>query len=108
LSRKANLKHIILGEPLLSLCIFSLPYPCISLNFLYVFLFPWPRINRAYTCDISWNYGWKLCETKEEVMFDEKMGKVAKGKKKMKKIKKKEKEKEKKEKKKVFFYVEKA
>ena len=39
-------------------------------------------ISRAYTYDISWNYGWKLCEKKEEVMFDEKMGKVAKGKKK--------------------------
>jgi len=53
-----------------------------SLNFLNVFLFPWPRISRAYTCDISWNYGWKLCEKKEEeVMLDEKMGKVAKGKK---------------------------
>ena len=88
LSQKANLKHIILSEPLLSLFIFSLLYPCISLNFLYVFLFPWPRISRAYTDDISWNYGWKLCENKEEVMFDEKMGKVAKGKK-MKKKKKK-------------------
>jgi hypothetical protein len=50
----------------------------------------------VYTYDISWNYGWKLCEKKEEVMFDEKMGKVAKGKKKKKgkpKVKKKEKEK---------------
>jgi hypothetical protein len=54
-------------------------YPCIKLNFLYVFLFPWPRISRAYTSDISWNYDWKLCEKKEEVMLDEKMGKVAKG-----------------------------
>jgi hypothetical protein len=69
-------------------------YPCISLNFLYVFLFPWPRISRAYTYDISWNYGWKLYENKEEVMFGEKMGKVAKGKKKGKK-KKRKKEKEK-------------
>ena len=76
LSQKANLKHIILIEPLLSLFIFSLLYPCISLNFLYVFLFPWPRISRAYTYDISWNYGWKLCEKKEEVMLHEKMGKV--------------------------------
>jgi len=66
LSQKANLKHIILSEPLLSLLIFSLLYPCISLNFLYVFLFPWPRISRAYTCDISWNYDWKLCEKKEK------------------------------------------
>jgi len=82
LSQKANLKHIILSEPLLSLFIFSLLYPCISLNFLYIFLFPWPRISRAYTYDISWNYGWKLCEKKEEVMLDEKMGKVVKGKKK--------------------------
>jgi hypothetical protein len=79
LSQKANLK------PLLSLFIFSLLYPCISLNFLYVFLFPWPRISRAYTYDISWNYGWKLCEKK--VTLDEKMGKVAKGKKKKKKEK---------------------
>jgi len=95
LSQKANLKHIILSEPLLSLFIFSLLYPCISLNFLYVFLFPWPRISRAYTYDISWNYGWKLCEKKEEVMFDEKMGKVAKGKKKKRKEKKEKEEKEK-------------
>jgi hypothetical protein len=96
LSQKANLKHIILSEPLLSLFIFSLLYPCISLNFLYVFLFPWPRISRAYTYDISWNYGWKLYEKKEEVMFDEKIGKVAKGKKKReRKKKKKEKEQEK-------------
>jgi len=75
-------------------------YPCISLNFIYVFLFPWPRISRAYTSDISWNYGWKLCEKKEEeeVMLDEKMGKVAKG-------KKTKKEKKKKRKKKVFLYV---
>jgi hypothetical protein len=73
-------------------------YPCISLNFLYVFLFPWPRIIRAYTYDISWNYGWKLCE-KKEVMFDEKMGKVVKGKK-----KRKEKEKEKEKAKSVPLY----
>jgi len=108
LSQKANLKHIILSEPLLSLFIFSLLYPCISLNFLYVFLFPWPRISRAYTYDISWNYGWKLCEKKEEVMFDEKMGKVAKGKK-----KKERKKKEKRKRKKcsfmfLRFYIEKA
>jgi len=100
LSQKANLKHIIFSEPLLSLFIFSLLYPCISLNFLYVFLFPWPRISRAYTYDISRNYGWKLCENKEEVMFDEKIGKVAKGKK-----KKGKKKKRKKKKKKVFLYV---
>jgi len=81
LNQKANLKHIILSDPLLSLFIFSLLYPCISLNFIYVFLFPWPRISRAYTCDISWNYGWKLCE-KKEVMLDENMGKVIKGEKK--------------------------
>ena len=80
LSQKANLKHIILSEPLLSLLIFYFLYPCISLNFIYVFLFPWPRISRAYTCDISWNYDWKLYEKKEEVMLDEKMGKVAIGK----------------------------
>jgi hypothetical protein len=94
LSQKANLKNIIVSEPLLSLFIFSLLYPCISLNFIYIFLFPWPRISRAYTCDISWNYGWKLCEKKEEVMLDEKMCKVAKGKKR----KRKEKEKKRKEK----------
>jgi hypothetical protein len=78
-------------------------YPCISLNVLYVFLFPWLRISRAYTYDISWNCGWKLYEKKEEVMLDEKMGKVAKGKKKRKKERKKKKRK--KEKKKVFLYV---
>jgi len=88
-SQKANVKQIILSKPFLSLFIFSLLYPCISLNFLYVFLFPWPRISKSYTCDISWNYGWKLCEKKEEVMLDEKMGKVAKGKKRKKKGKKK-------------------
>jgi hypothetical protein len=93
LNQKANLKQIILSKPLLSLFIFSLHYPCISLNFIYVCLFPWPRISRAYTYDISWNYGWKLFEKTEEVMFDEKMGKVAKGKKK-KERKKKGKEKE--------------
>ena len=87
LSQKANLKHIILSEPLLSFFIFSLLYPYVSLNFLYVFLFPWPRISRPYTYDISWNYGWKLCEKKEEVMLDEKMGKVAKGEKQEKKRK---------------------
>jgi len=65
-------------------------YPCISLNFLYVFLFPWPRISRAYTYDISWNYGWKLYE-KKEVMLDEMMGKVVKGKKRRRKRKKKKK-----------------
>ena len=84
LSQKANLK-------LLSLFIFSLLYPYISLNFLYVFHFLWPRISREYTCDISWNYMWKLCEKKEEVMLDEKIGKVAKG--------------EKPKKKKVFLYA---
>jgi len=95
LSQKANLKQIILSKSFLSLFIFSLLYPCISLNFIYVFLFPWPRTSRAYTSDISWNYGWKLCEKKEkEVMLDEKMGKVAK-------VKKEEKE----NKKKVFLYV---
>ena len=82
LSQKANLKHIIFSEPLLSLFIFSLLYPCISLKLFICFpLFPWPRISRAYTCDILWNYGWKLCEKKEEVMLDEKMGNVVKGKK---------------------------
>jgi len=90
LSKKGNLKHIILSESLLSLFIFSLLYPCISLNFLYVFLFPWPRISRAYTYDISWNYGWKLYE-KKEVMLDEMMGKVVKGKKRRRKRKKKKK-----------------
>jgi hypothetical protein len=74
-------------------------YPCISLNFLYVFLFPWPRISRAYTCDISWNYSWKLCEKKEKMMLDKKMGKVAKGEKTTKTRKNEKKEK------KVFLYV---
>jgi hypothetical protein len=52
---------------------------------------PWPRISRAYTYDISWNYGWKLYEKKEGVMLDEKMGKVAKSKKKKKKKEKRKK-----------------
>ena len=97
LSQKANLKHIIVSEPLLSLFIFSLLYPCISLNFIYVFLFPWPRISRAYTCDISYgimvgNYvkrNKKWCLMKRWA--------------KLPKVKKKKKEKEKK--KKVFLYV---
>jgi len=100
LSQKANLKHIIFSEPLLSLFILSLLYPCISLKLFICFpLFPWPRISRAYTCDISWNYGWKLCEKKEEVMLDEKMGKVAKGEKEQKKKNKKRKKKKKERKK---------
>jgi hypothetical protein len=69
-------------------------YPCINLNFLYVFLFPWPRSSRSYTSDISWNYSWKLCEKKEKVMLDKKMGKVAKGEKKNNKKKEKKKRKE--------------
>jgi len=40
LSQKVNLKQIIFSKPLLSLFIFFLLYPCINLNFLYVFLFP--------------------------------------------------------------------
>jgi hypothetical protein len=71
-----------------------------------MFSFLWPRISIAYTCDISWNYGWKLCEKKEKVMVDEKMGKVVKGEKPKKKEKK-----EKKRKKCSFmlrFYVERA
>jgi len=95
LSQKANVKHIILSESLLSLFIFSLLYPCISLNFLYVFLFPWPRISRAYICDISWNYGWKLCEKKKKKWYLmkrwAKLPKVKKKKEKKKKKKKKEK-----------------
>jgi len=50
LSQKANLKHIIYSEPFLSFFIFSLLYLYVSLNFLYVFLFPWPRISRVNTC----------------------------------------------------------
>jgi len=108
LSQKVNLKQIVLSKPLLSLFIFSLLYPCIRLNFLYVFLFPWPRISRAYTCDISWNYDWKLCE-KKEVMLDEKMmGKVAKGEKQKKKQKKEEKQKKKYSFMFLRFYVERA
>ena len=74
----------------MSLFIFLL-YLCISLNFIFVFLFPWPRISRAYTCDILWNYGWKFYEKKEELMLDEKMGKVAKGEKQKKEKKRKKK-----------------
>jgi len=76
--RVTNLKHIILSKPLLSLFIFSLLYPCVSLNFLYVFLFPWPRISRAYTC-------WYLMGLWLQIMWEKKwwlmkrMGKVAKG-----------------------------
>jgi len=40
LSQKTNLKHIILSEPFLSLFIFPLLYPCISLNFIYVSFSP--------------------------------------------------------------------
>jgi len=88
LSQKANLMHIILSELLLSLFIFSLLYPCVSLNFLYIFLFPWLRISRAYTWWYLMDYGWKLYEKKKKVMLDKKMGKVAKGERKVKKRKK--------------------
>jgi hypothetical protein len=45
--------------------------------------------------DISWDYGWKLCEKKEKVMLDEKkIGKVGK-----------EKEKKRKEKCSIVFIV---
>ena len=64
LSQKANLKHIILSEPILSLFIFSLLYPCVNLNFLYAFLFPWPRISRAYTC-------WYLMGLWSEIIWKE-------------------------------------
>jgi hypothetical protein len=98
LNQKANLKQIIFSKPLLSLFIFSLLYPCINLNFLYVFLFPWQGSSRSYTCDILWNYSWKLCEKKEKVMLDKKkwvkLPKV-KNKKKQQKKRKKEKKEEK-------------
>ena len=48
------------------------------------FFSPGQGLSRAYTCNISWNYGWKLYK-KKEVMLDEKMGKVAKGEKKKRK-----------------------
>jgi hypothetical protein len=35
------------------------------------------------------NYGWKLCEKKEEMMLDEKIGKVVKGERKKKENEKK-------------------
>ena len=65
-NQKANLKHIILSEPLLSLFVFSLLYPCVRPNFLYVFLFSWPRISRVYICWYLMDYGWKLCEKKKK------------------------------------------
>jgi len=98
LSQKANLKHIMLSEPLLSLFIFSLLYPCISLNFLYVFLFPWPRISRAYTCDISWNYDWKLVKRKKKWCLMKRWVKLPK-------VKKNKKKKRKQKKEEVFLYV---
>jgi len=91
LSQKANLKHIILSEPLLSFFIFSLLYPYVSLNFLYVFLFPWPRISRAYTCWYFiglWLEIMKKKERKKKVVRDEKNGQSCKKKKKKKKRKK--------------------
>jgi hypothetical protein len=48
-----------------------------------IYYFDTPALGRRHQSfgrvNISWNYGWKLCENKEEVMLDEKMGKVAKG-----------------------------
>jgi len=51
LSQKANSKHIILNELFwaFSYLFFCFTY-VVSLNFLYVFLFSWPKITRAYTC----------------------------------------------------------
>ena len=74
LSQKANLKHIILSESLLSLFIFSLLYPCVSLNFLYVFLFPWPRISIAYTCWYLVGLWLEIMWKEKKVMLDEKNG----------------------------------
>ena len=39
--------------------------------------------------DISWDYGWQLCEKKEKVMLDEKKGQSCQRKKKKKKRKEK-------------------
>jgi len=65
LSQKVNLKHIILSELLLSLFIFSLLYPCVSLNF-YMFSFsPDQGLVEHILVNISWDYGWKLCEKKK-------------------------------------------
>ena len=58
LSQKANLN-------ILSLV--SLFWACLSfLNFLYVFLFPWPRISIAYSSWHLMDYGWKLCKKKKK------------------------------------------
>jgi len=99
LSKKANLKHIILSEPILSLFIFSLLYPCVNLNVLYVFLFPWPRISREYTC-------WYLMGLWSKIMWKERKSdawwkKWAK----LPKKKKKEKEKRREEKCSIMFIV---
>jgi len=53
---------------------------------------------------------WKLCEKKKEVMLDEKMGKVAKGKKKKEKKRKRKRKRKRKKCSSMFlrFYVEKA
>jgi len=95
LSQKANLKHIILSEPVLSLFIFSLLYPCISLNFLYVSFSPGQGLVE-HIFVISYGIMVGNYEKKKEVTLDEKMGKVVKGKKKKRKRKRK---------KKLFLYV---
>jgi hypothetical protein len=88
LSQKATIKHIILNELRLSLFIFSLLYPCVSLNFLYVLLFLWPRINREYTCWYLMDYDWKLCEKKKKWCLMKRWAKLSKVKEKKKKKKK--------------------
>jgi len=54
LIQKANLKHIIFSGLFLSLFIFSLLYPCVSLNF-YMFSFPPSQgLVEHILVDISW------------------------------------------------------
>ena len=57
LNQKANLKYIIPIKPLLNLFIFYLFYLCVSLNFLYVFLFHSQGFVLHIPFDISWDYG---------------------------------------------------
>jgi len=54
------------------LFIFSLLYPCVNLNFLYVFFFSGQGLVEHIFVHILWDYGWKLGEKEKKMMLDEK------------------------------------
>jgi hypothetical protein len=49
LRKKSNPKYITLSEPFWACLSFLFFTDVVSLNFLYVFIFSWPRISGAYT-----------------------------------------------------------